>query len=242
MKRLISVSLAIAVLAVPALISAQDDGKILLGKLGQAIEKTKLYASPRTNSRVYYNVKQWEYLVINEYEKDDAWLKVLLVNGKDAFIPSESVSKLPYNVTKPAPKSIASSEDIKQALDYSYNYVGTPYKWGGNDIKKGIDCSAFVKDVFKQIGISLPRTAAEQYKVGTPINKIEDLKPGDRLYFWDKKRNLIGHTGIFTGWQKDGGAIFIHSSSSNKGVATDDLRNPKWLNLLVAARRDTKPG
>ena len=234
MKRLVTVSLAIALFAVPALLSAQDDGKILLGKLGQAIEKTKLYASPRTNSRVYYNVKQWEYLVINSYDKDDAWLKVLLVNGKQAFVPSEAVAKLPYNVTKPAAKS---DRDIQQALAYSYDYIGTAYKWGGNDIKKGIDCSAFVKDVFKQIGVSLPRTAAEQYKIGKPVTKIEDLKPGDRLYFWDKKRNLIGHTGIFTGWQKDGGAIFIHSSSSNKGVATDDLRDPKWRNLLVAARR-----
>lgn len=237
MKRIFSVSLAIAVLAVPALLSAQDDGKIVLGKLGQAVEKTKLYAAPNTKSRVYYNVKKWEYLVINSYDKDDAWILVLLVNGKQAFIKSDVVAKLPYNVTKPTPSGAATSGDIKDALEYSYNYVGTPYKWGGNDIKKGIDCSAFVKDVFKHIGVSLPRTAAEQYKIGKPVTKIENLKPGDRLYFWDKKRNLIGHTGIFVGWQKDGGAFFIHSSKSNKGVATDDLRDPKWRRLLVAARR-----
>ena len=237
MKRLFSLSLVTVLLSLGALAQAQEADKTVLGKLGQAVEKTKLYASPSTGSRVYYTVKQWDYLVINEYEKSDEWLTVLLVNGKYGYIQSELVSKLPYNVTKPAKGGSASRGNIKAALDYSYEHVGTPYKWGGNDIKKGIDCSAFVKDVFSKIGVDLPRTAAEQYKVGTPVTKIEDLKPGDRLYFWDKKRNLIGHTGIFSGWAPDGGAIFIHSSSSNKGVATDDLRDPKWLKILVAARR-----
>ncbi|HXH60610.1 MAG TPA: NlpC/P60 family protein, partial [Fimbriimonadaceae bacterium] len=96
---------------------------------------------------------------------------------------------------------------------------------------------AFVKDVFADIGVELPRTAAEQYKVGTPVTRLEDLKPGDRLYFWDNKRGIIGHTGIFVGFQSDGGAYFIHSSKSRGGVATSDLRNPMWRRLLVAARR-----
>jgi cell wall-associated NlpC family hydrolase len=226
-------------LAIPALSSAQDSEKVLLGKLGQAAAKTNIYRTASTKSSVYYRLKEFEYIVIKPYEKDERWVRVLLQNGRDGFVLSEKIAKLPYNVTADAKGSpeTASRGDIKSAIDYSYNYVGTPYKWGGNDITKGIDCSAFVKDVFKQIGVALPRTAAEQYKVGKSIETIKELKPGDRLYFWDKKRGLIGHTGIFTGFQKDGGAYFIHSSSSNNGVATDDLRNPKWKNLLVAARR-----
>ena len=48
----------------------------------------------------------------------------------------------------------------------------------------------------------------------------------------------MGHTGIFLGFFKDGGAYFIHSSSGRHGVATDDLRDPKWRRILVDARRD----
>ena len=219
----------------PAALYAQEQEKVVLGKLGQAIEATKLYKSASTKSHVYYRVKQYEYLVINSY-KDDSWLLVLLENGNQGFILSDKVARLPYNVTMPK-KGATTDDDVQKALEYSFNYVGTPYKWGGNDIKKGIDCSAFVKDVFAQIGVKLPRTAAEQYKVGKPVTRIEELKPGDRLYFWDKKRGLIGHTGIFVGFREDGGAYFIHSSANNNGVATDDLRNKKWRKLLVAARR-----
>lgn len=213
---------------------AQD--KIVLGKLGQAVAETKIYKNTDTKSHVYYTVKEFEYLVVNP-TKWTKWTQVLLTNGKSGYVLSEHIATLPYNVTAPRPEGTASRSDINKALNYSFQYMGTPYKWGGTNIQSGIDCSAFVKDVFAQIGEELPRTAAEQYKVGKPVTRIEDLQPGDRLYFWDKKRGLIGHTGIFIGWRDDGGAYFIHSSSNNHGVSTDDLRDEKWRKLLVAARR-----
>ena len=162
---------------------------------------------------------------------------MLLSNGRSGYALSADITTLPYNVTAPRPEGTASRSEVNKALNYSFQYMGTPYKWGGTNINSGIDCSAFVQDVLKQIGVDLPRTAAEQYKVGKPVTKIEELQPGDRLYFWDKKRGLIGHTGIFIGWREDGGAYFIHSSSTNHGVSTDDLRDEKWRRILVAARR-----
>ena len=106
-----------------------------------------------------------------------------------------------------------------------------PYKWGGNDILNGIDCSGFVKKLYGSIGVSLPRTAAEQVRVGQPVLRYEDLQPGDRLYFWSKSRKKIGHTGIYIG-----GCYFTHASSCHHGVATDYL-SAKWRKMLVAARR-----
>ncbi len=232
-------TLALCALLVSAPAPAQEaapSDRVVLGKLGQSVEATKIYKTPNTKGAVWCDIEAFAYLVINPYEHEK-WTKVLLTNGKQGFILSEHIASLPYNVTTPRVKGSASRGEIQKALDYSYQYMGTPYKWGGNDIKRGIDCSAFVKDVFDKIGVDLPRTAAEQYKVGKAVERIEDLEPGDRLYFWDKKRGLIGHTGIFIGFQADGGAYFIHSSSNNGGVGTDDLRNPKWRNLLVAARR-----
>ena len=216
---------------------AKEPQKVVLGKLGQAVAPSKIYKTASTKSQSYYTTKKFEYLVIND-GPSEKWFKVLLTNGKNGYILSESVAALPYNVTMPKPTTVESSRgDINRALNYSFQYLGTPYKYGGTNIDNGIDCSAFVQDVFAQIGEDLPRTAAEQYKVGKPVTRIEDLQPGDRLYFWDRKRHLIGHTGIFIGWREDGGAYFIHSSSTNHGVATDDLRNDKWRKILVAARR-----
>ncbi|MBI3720982.1 MAG: C40 family peptidase, partial [Fimbriimonas ginsengisoli] len=132
--------------------------------------------------------------------------------------------------TRPGP-SVASRNGSALA-QYSLNFVGAPYQWGGNSTMTGIDCSGFVKQIYGAIGVSLPRTAAEQVSVGQPILRLEDLQSGDRLYFWDSRRGKVGHTGIYLG-----NGYFVHSSSGKGGVSTDYLGAKKWLKLLVAARR-----
>lgn len=222
--------------ALSCLGQAAETSKVVIGKLGQTVEKAAIYSNANTNSRIYYRAKPYEYLIIRS-SKFAEWLQVVLQNRSVGYIRSDSVARLPYDVTidktQSAPQSSRASSGARTSIaGYALNFIGTPYKWGGNDIHSGIDCSGFVKALYGQIGLSLPRTAAEQALVGTPINRLEDLASGDRLYFWEKKRNKIGHTGIYLG-----NGYFVHSSSSRKGVATDDLRNPKWRNILVAARR-----
>jgi cell wall-associated NlpC family hydrolase len=213
--------------------------KITLGKLGQAIEETSIHASPSKSARVYYKVRAFEYLIIQS-AKQENWLRVLLENGKFGYIPAAKVARLPYDVTqdqtrKPSPptsRSVGGGGNREALAGYSLNFVGTPYVWGGNDIQNGVDCSGFVKALYGKIGINLPRTAAEQALVGQPIYRLEDLRPGDRLYFWSAKRNKIGHTGIYLG-----GGYFCHSSTSRGAVGTDSLVSGYYRNNLVAARR-----
>lgn len=232
----------------PAAGAVQPPNTKVIGRLGQAVQNIQMRSSMSSKARVISRAKAFQYLVIND-AGNSAWKKILLVNGRYAFVKSDDVAILPYNVTVPVEKSsgkIGSSGGGVQKADgaaadwvvkSSVNYIGTRYVWGGNSLTGGIDCSGFVKELYKQVGVNLPRTAREQAKVGKPILNMEDLQPGDRLYFWDKKRGYIGHTGIFLGYREDGGAYFIHSSTNNRGVDTDDLRNQKWRNMLVAARR-----
>nr|BFE67558.1 hypothetical protein GCM10020092_008590 [Actinoplanes digitatis] len=49
-------------------------------------------------------------------------------------------------------------------VDAAKKYLGTPYVFGGTDPAKGLDCSALVQRAYKDLGIDLPRTAAEQAK------------------------------------------------------------------------------
>lgn len=60
-------------------------------------------------------------------------------------------------------------------------YLGTPYKFGGNDPNIGIDCSRFVQLVYQQVGINLPRTTFEQFGYGKSVS-ISDLQPGDVIF------------------------------------------------------------
>lgn len=222
----------------------------VIGKLGQVVKSSPIRSSMNSKAHVYSKTQDYQYLVVNS-TKSASWLAVKLVNGKNGYIKAEDVAILPYEVTVPVSRPAGSttsrngsrstvqtgSKEVDYVLNQSFRYVGTRYKWGGNSLTGGIDCSGFVKELYEKIGVNLPRTAREQARVGQPITRLEDLRAGDRLYFWDKKRGYIGHTGIFLGYHADGGAYFIHSSSGRKGVATDDLRNSYWRNSLVAARR-----
>ncbi len=217
--------------------AAEPSKAVVLGQYAQSLKSSSIYSRPATTSRVYYRVKAYEYLIARKVSHR-GWVGVVMENGHVGYIQSSRVALLPYNVTAnqvsaPATTSRSGAGGAKASIArYGLQYTGTPYRWGGNDLRNGIDCSAFVQQLFGKIGIDLPRTAAQQALVGKPISRVEDLLPGDRLYFWDRKRGKIGHTGLYLG-----NGYFVHSSSNNRGVATDDLRNEKWRKILVAARR-----
>ena len=196
------------------------------------------------------------YLAVRPAGKN--WYAVSMANRRLAYVPGQAVGIMmnpetgePVGYTqaqvaafgrtaRPRAGYVASrggkargTSDARSAMaDYAVEWQGTtPYKWGGTELRSGIDCSGFVKKMYGAIGLNLPRTAAEQARVGVPITRYEDLQKGDRLYFWDAKRGKIGHTGIYIG-----GGKFVHSSSGHKGIATDVL-SERWRKICVAACR-----
>jgi cell wall-associated NlpC family hydrolase len=238
--RLIGVALCLVAIVGTA---SASGGKRVLGKLGQALRDVGIHSRMNDGSHVYYRTKQFEYLVVNPTRSAE-WTSVVLQNGSKGYIPTDAVAVLPYNVLQNAPQRSSRSNDLaSRGSNYlppglpgdvaglATQYIGTPYKWGGEDLGSGIDCSGFVKKMFGEIGVNLPRTAAEQALVGEPITRLEDLQRGDRLYFWEAKRSKIGHTGIYLG-----NGYFVHSSSGKGGVATSPLTRG-WVKILVAARR-----
>lgn len=77
-------------------------------------------------------------------------------------------------------------------------YLGVPYKWGGTNPAVGLDCSGFVQRAYKDIGVSLPRVAADQARMGTKVESIADAKPGDLVAFGSP----VDHIGIYVGNNK----------------------------------------
>ncbi|MFI5385207.1 MAG: NlpC/P60 family protein, partial [Fimbriimonadales bacterium] len=154
----------IAAIVVCALSARALGEKVVLGKLGQVTEATRIYAHPNRNSQVYYKIKAYEYVVIKP--SSDNWFKVLLRNGRYGYVQADVVAKLPYQVTanRPSrnnsrldPTFAASSFDpgslgsrgSAAAAQYALQFKGTPYVWGGEDPNRGIDCSALVQMAFK---------------------------------------------------------------------------------------------
>ena len=108
-------------------------------------------------------------------------------------------------------------------------FLDIPYKFGGSSFL-GIDCSAFVKEVFGLIGIDLPRSAREQFSLGDPVDK-EDLSAGD-LVFFRTYASFPSHVGIYLGNNE-----FIHTSSKLKKVTIDSLATPYYLKRFIGAKR-----
>ncbi|CAN5390929.1 C40 family peptidase [soil metagenome] len=233
MEAMLARTLSFALIAV-AIPSAHAE---IIAQLGQSIRPSIIRKSPNSRAGIWYKPKAYQYVLVASQE-GNGWNKVVMSNGADGFIRTEDVALLPqrYRVTRGAPtrstgREVGNLTSRSGAARAGLNYVGVPYKWGGNDLLNGIDCSGFVKKLYGAIGIELPRTAAEQAQVGMKIDNFQDLQAGDRLYFWDGKKGKIGHTGLYLG-----NGFFVHSSSGHHGVNTDPL-NARWQKLLVAARR-----
>ncbi|MGB9280066.1 MAG: NlpC/P60 family protein, partial [Pseudonocardiaceae bacterium] len=70
---------------------------------------------------------------------------------------------------------------------------GTPYVYGGA-APGGFDCSGLVQWIYKQVGITLPRTAASQSTVGHPVS-LSELQPGDLLFFYKPVDHVVIYIG-----------------------------------------------
>jgi hypothetical protein len=75
-----------------------------------------------------------------------------------------------------------SSGPRKTVLEIANSMLGQPVVWGGASLAQGFDCSGLVQYVYRQAGISLPRTADLQLLVGQTVS-ISSLQPGDLVYF-----------------------------------------------------------
>lgn len=109
-------------------------------------------------------------------------------------------------------------------------WYGVPYRFGGTS-KKGIDCSAFVRELYEDVyNIHLLRTAFEQFSASTPIFNKEELKEGDLVFFKIHSRH-ISHVGVYLSEGK-----FVHASSSS-GVMVSDLSDRYWRRYYAGAGR-----
>lgn len=113
------------------------------------------------------------------------------------------------------------------------NFLGVPYRRGGNSVSNGFDCSGFTRHIFEMsVGLVLPRRADEQAKMSSLISiKKEDLKPGD-LVFFNTMRATFSHVGIYVGEGK-----FIHSPRAGGAVRVEDMREAYWAKRFTGARR-----
>lgn len=105
-------------------------------------------------------------------------------------------------------------------------YLGIPYVWGGESAS-GLDCSGLVQKTFSDLGIHVPRVAADQQNVGTPVASLAQAQPGDLLFFG----RPAYHVAIYAG-----GGQLIESPEPGKTVhVTHIYQTPTSIRRIVDA-------
>jgi cell wall-associated NlpC family hydrolase len=109
-------------------------------------------------------------------------------------------------------------------------FVGIPYRWGGDNVVDGMDCSGFVRAVYNLCGLSIPRTSRDQFKAGDLVAR-SDLKDGD-LVFFGSSSDSINHVGIYVGDGK-----FVHAPRRGEEIRVTAVNESYFEKRFVGARR-----
>ncbi|WP_456278385.1 C40 family peptidase [Bacillus sp. AK128] len=191
-----------------------------------------LYEIARAHHTTEYHLKTANNLKSN-----------MIMIGQRLKIPATSKTKeiepirekAPVKITNKQPKvSTVRTNIINQAK----KYLGAGYKFGATlaEAPRLFDCSSYTQLVFKQNGISIPRTSRDQASTGAYVQKLEQ---GDLLFFTDSQLysdGRVGHVGIY---MADGS--MIHASSSKGVIITKNvLNNPYWGKNYLFAKRVIK--
>jgi len=136
-----------------------------------------------------------------------------------SLIPIPSQSEKPFAALS---RTILAGRDSLVRL--TKQQVGLRYRLGAVRPGLAFDCSGLVKWVMSMFDLHLPRTAAEQARVGIEIPKdTAQLIPGDLLFFGRGKR--VTHIGIYVGEGK-----YVHAANHRVGVIESDIlrATPRW--------------
>ncbi|MGE5259081.1 MAG: NlpC/P60 family protein, partial [Hyphomicrobiales bacterium] len=109
-------------------------------------------------------------------------------------------------------------------------FIGVPYKWGGESTVAGFDCSGLTMVVYQLNGLELPRTSADQWAAGTPVNE-RDLSQGDLVFFATRGGNKVSHVGIYLG-----GDNFLHAPGRGNTIQVASLSSDYFRARYLGAR------
>ena len=153
-----------------------------------------------------------EITTVNGEETENEIVKAQVIEEGEAKVVVKGTRGLPEGEdwkTYEGDPIFASGQEM---VDYSYRYMGAPYKYGGYSFKTGIDCVQFVRAMYKKYGIILPNNHPGIRASGKGV-AYKDARPGDVLCYKHHVAIYIGGGKVINATRKRGIAIStVHPS------------------------------
>lgn len=129
-----------------------------------------------------------------------------------------------------APKNYSKAHLKDKILRTADSFIGVPYRWGGESVEEGFDCSGFTMTVYQLNGLDLPRSSRAQWNSGVSVSRGE-LEKGNLVFFRTTGSRKISHVGIY-----DGNGRFIHAPGKGKKVRRSSLNNRYYKKRYAGAK------
>jgi cell wall-associated NlpC family hydrolase len=156
-----------------------------------------------------------------------------------AFTVPESHVEVSGEITASPPAAVIVQPKERERLGdevavRAISLVGVPYRYGGADLD-GFDCSGLVYFIYRDLGLDVPRTAADQQRSAVMIERRR-LQPGDLVFFRTRGRR-ISHVGVYVGEDR-----FVHAPQTGKTIELRSLDDDYYGPRFVAAGRFVPTG
>lgn len=128
------------------------------------------------------------------------------------------------------------NSSLGRAVTLARTRVGLPYIWGATG-PTAFDCSGLVVWVYQQLGLSVPRTADQQFLWAKPVD-LAAMQPGD-LVFYEiccQPPYRVTHVGVYVGYGQ-----MIHAPAPGEFIRQESINTPYWRQHLVGFGRVLHP-
>jgi cell wall-associated NlpC family hydrolase len=121
---------------------------------------------------------------------------------------------------------------VRDILETAVSLRGSPYQFGGATPQSGFDCSGFVRYVFAQGQLDVPRTVADQYRAGHEVARSH-IGTGDLVFFSTTGPGAT-HVGIVVDPAE---RTFVHAPGTGSVVRVERFDTPYWSRRMLGVRR-----
>lgn len=207
----------------------EEEAKKPKARAGYVNVVSNVRRGPGTNYEIITTFGVNRYV---EGVESDGWVK-FDYDGQEAYISSVLLSDEKIAVQEPSQPSgsqDAPSGSYSSIAEFARAQVGKPYVFAcsGPD---AFDCSGLVLRAYSNIGIYLPHSAESQSGYGYAVS-MDNLQPGDMLFYTTDGSGTVSHVGIYVG---DG--MMVHASAPGIGVIMTNIYDNWYQSRFMGARR-----